>query len=111
MAFYTDADGTGSSMFDDEDHSGHVGGWHHLAATWDASTRARAIYVDGVLTASDANGPTTPYYDGAPTRIGGDTNSGALVLPFDGLIDEVKVFGCAADETAIARDHADGWPW
>ena len=44
---------------------------------------------------------------------GADTNNGAVAssITFDGIIDEVKIFGCAVDATQAATDYADGWPF
>ena len=113
ISWYTDTSSFQSPLLDGEDHSGHVGSWHHLVGVWDMATGERAIYVDGVETASDTSGPLVPEYDGTPTRIGADTNSGAVAtsITFDGVIDEVKIFGCAVDATQAATDYADGWPF
>ena len=111
VSFYTDTTLDNTPLLDGLDHSGHVGDWHHLAATWDPSTGVRAVYVDGVQTGTDDLGPPTAAYDGTPTRIGADTNDSTVVLPFHGAIDEVKIFGCAVTADEVAADHAAGWPW
>jgi hypothetical protein len=111
VAFYTDTTLDNTPLFDGLDHGEHQGGWHHLAATWDPGTGVRTVYVDGVQTATDGLGPPTAAYDGTPTRIGADTNDSSPVLPFDGAIDEVKIFGCAVTAEEVAADHASGWPW
>ena len=111
--FYVDTPTYNDPLRDGTSHLAHIGGWHHLVATWDAATRARTIWVDGVLTASDSNGPSVPYYDGSPTRIGADTNSGTIPtsITFDGLIDEVKIYNCAIDRSQVAADFAGSWPF
>ena len=111
LSLYTDTGNVDSPLLDEGDYADHNGSWHHILATWDADTGARSLYLDGVLTAMDSGGPLMPFYDGTPTRIGGDTNNGVLVLPFDGVIDEVKIFDCALGAEQAAMDHATGWPF
>jgi len=111
LSFYTDTPADQTPLLDAGPYDDHVGDWHHLVATWDPGTGRRAIYLDGVQTAEDDLGPPTAFYDGTPTRIGADTNSGSYTLPFHGTMDEVKVFGCAITAEEAARDHAEGWPF
>jgi hypothetical protein len=112
IAFYTDIPaGTSPPILDGGSYSAHIGTWHHLMATWDAATGERAVYVDGVETASDTDGPAASYFDGTPTIIGADTNNAANVLFFDGLIDEVKIFDCAVDAAAASADYSSNWPF
>jgi hypothetical protein len=69
--------------------------WHHLAATYDGATMK--VYVDGVLTASQAQTGTIA------------TNSNALVLGnqagygeyFGGTLDEVRVWNVARTQAQI----------
>ena len=110
LSFYTDTAGNGAPLLNGESHTDHVGSWHHIVATWDAESGTRALYLDGALSATDTDGPLTPYYDGTPTRIGGDTNSSTMVLPFDGIIDEVMILDCALSAVQVAQDYAGGWP-
>jgi hypothetical protein len=112
MAMYNNAntDIHTGELIDSSSHLAHVGGWHHLVGTWESTTGTQAIYVDGALVTT-ASGPTAISYDGAPTRIGADTNSGVGVLFFDGIIDEVKVLDCAMDATQVATDYTEGWPF
>jgi len=111
MSLYTDATATLGGLVDGGTYTGHVGNWHHVLVTADYTTGTRVIYVDGVQTATDTNAPATPFFDGAPTRIGADTDNGANVLAFDGRIDEVKIFDCPVDSTQAAADHASNWPF
>ena len=83
-----------------------------MAYHWPGNVRELENCVErAVLTASDALGPNVPVYDGAPTRIGADTNSGLDALNFDGLIDEVKILECALDATQVADDYTGSWPF
>ncbi len=77
--------------------------WTHVAMTYDATSGANKIYVDGVEV-------------GSRTRAGGtDTNDNDLLIgredsgaprPFDGLIDEVRVYSTALTGTQIATIFA-----
>ena len=112
VSWYTGdaADGM-NLLWDNSDYTGHIGGWHHLAATWNTDTGERVVYVDGVATVNDMSAPAYPYYDAVPARIGADTNSGSAVLFFDGGIDEVKMFACPLSADQVAEDFAVNWPF
>ena len=72
-----------------------VGGkWYHVALTFDGTT-AR-LYVNGVQEASAATGDWGGAYNVAVWV--GDTDS---TSPFDGMIDEVRVFNAALNATNI----------
>ena len=112
ISWYTGDELEGFNLLHDQtDYQGHVGSWHHLAATWNTDTGERTIYVDGTPTLTDANAPAIPWYDEVPVRIGSDTNNAAPVLFFDGLIDEVKMFDCPLDAGQVAVDFSQNWPW
>lgn len=74
------------------------GGVHHLAATYDAATGVKAMYIDGILVGM-VDGP-----DNVPIVSGGAANayigSSAGGEPFPGTLDEVAVWNRAlsADE-------------
>lgn len=74
-------------------------GWHHWACSYDAATRARQLYRDGVLVAAD----TSPaHYQGAGLVQVGRVD----YLPgmaFDGLLDEVAVYGVALNATQVSE--------
>ncbi|MEV8376619.1 LamG domain-containing protein [Kribbella sp. NPDC056861] len=69
-----------------------LGAWTHLAAVYDASAGQLAIYVNGVLTGSQAYKHTWDYAAG-PLRIGRATwVDGSMVDFFPGAIDDVNVY-------------------
>ncbi len=96
---------------DDRDYGSHVDRWHHLAATYDGEAGLVTIYVDGRATYQATGAPAQLGYDGAPLRIGMDTNWSAPGWGFVGDIDEVKLFGCVLDEPQVASDATSNWPW
>ena len=110
VSWYNDGASSNNVIITSATYSAHVGGWHHLLATW-SPTGAQAIYVDGVLAASGTSGPKSLTSDGAPFRVGADTNTGSPTLYFDGVIDEVKLFSCAVDATQVASDYSANWPF
>jgi RHS repeat-associated protein len=71
-----------------------AGRWYHVALTFDGTT-AR-LYVNGVQEASAATGDWGGAYNVAVWV--GDTDS---TSPFDGLIDEVRVFNAALNATNL----------
>jgi len=61
--------------------------WAHLAGTWDGTTKR--LYVNGVMVASSTSQIS---YDTQDVFLGADENSGALALPFDGELDDLRVY-------------------
>jgi RHS repeat-associated protein len=71
-----------------------AGKWYHVALTFDGTTGR--LYVNGVQEASAATGDWGGAYNVALWL--GDTDS---TSPFDGMIDEVRVFNAALNATNI----------
>jgi chitodextrinase len=72
--------------------------YYHVACTWDGTT-AR-LYLDGALSASSSQ-LVTPVANAAPLSIGqfgGDTDR------FDGVIDEVRIYGRALSPAEVQTD-------
>jgi hypothetical protein len=61
--------------------------WHHVAGTWDGTTKR--LYVDGVLVASVASAID---YDTHPIFLGADENSGSTVLYWNGTLDDLRIY-------------------
>lgn len=74
-----------------------TGAWHHVAGTWDGTTKR--LYVDGVPVASVA---ATLAYDTHPVYLGADQNNGTTVLYWDGAIDDVRVYSRVLNDSEIA---------
>ena len=75
-----------------------AGTWHHVAIVYSSSTAAQRIYVDGVLRASASFGEAL-IVNNAPLQIGAD--QGFAGREFDGLIDEVNVYGAALSQYQV----------
>lgn len=73
-----------------------VGEWHHLAMTWDGTTKRG--YLDGI---ADGMRAVPVENDTNPIVIGADLNTGMPVYPLDGALDEVWVFDRALDAAEI----------
>lgn len=79
-----------------------VGTWTHLAVTYDGAVLR--LYRNGVEEAT-RNATNTINYGPTPILIG--TAAGAFSF-FDGLIDELTLYGVALDQSTIGRIHAAG---
>jgi len=71
--------------------------WHHVAGTWDGTTKK--LYVDGTMVASVA---ATLSYDTHVIYLGADNNNGTTVLYWTGSIDDVRVYNRVLTDTEIA---------
>jgi hypothetical protein len=98
-AFYSDDLDTTGQYLD-------VGQWHHWACTFDAATRARKLYRDGVLVASDTSkavpqtGTGTFYLGASPWNAGEGY--------FDGAIDDWRIYNrplTAAEVQSLAAGN------
>ncbi len=84
------------------------GFWHHIAVSYDGYSTANGlkIYIDGtpetVSTEKDSLSATTVNSD--ELRIGSRIGH----IPFDGLIDEVKIYSCALTDAEIQADYNAG---
>ncbi len=74
-----------------------LGAWHHVAGTWDGTTKR--LYVDGALVSSIAS---TVTYDRHAVYLGADENNGVLALPFDGVLDDLRVYNRALPAAELA---------
>jgi len=76
-----------------------TGVWTHAAATWDGSTMR--IYQDGVLVGSQAKGGTLSTDDSVAVALGNQPGR-AWGRPFDGILDDVRVYNRALSTTEVA---------
>lgn len=77
--------------------------WHHFVCTFDSVTKMRKIYVDGVLSrAVVAAGNFTGTNTVEVGRTYGGSNS------FNGLIDDVRIYGETMTSMDVERLYAEG---
>jgi hypothetical protein len=76
------------------------GGWHHIACTYDGTTRMRRVYIDGVLKYSDTR-TTDLVVPATAFLIGGAAYSNLNY--YDGLLDEVMIYTRALKNNEIQR--------
>jgi len=75
-----------------------VGGWHHIVATWDGTTKR--IYIDGVLDGTED--ATVVDSDALPILIGKDKDGEKFLSPFAGVLDELVIYDHALSSGEIA---------
>lgn len=61
--------------------------WAHVAGSWDGTTKR--LYINGVMVASEASQIS---YDTHDIYLGADENGGSVALPFDGVLDDLRVY-------------------
>lgn len=87
-------------------HTEGDGAWHHIVAVFPDATM-RYVYVDGVLAASKTF--TQNYYTGTnQMAIGSNNRRTSLTDPFDGLIDDVRIWDEVLSNDAILAIYAAG---
>ncbi len=75
------------------------GAWHHVAATYDAATGVKALWVDGTQRFSTTHAGAIVSGGGATAMIGNTTGGGE---PFSGDIDDFALFRTALSAADIA---------
>jgi hypothetical protein len=81
------------------------GDWHHGCVTRKASDGTTNLYLDGVL--ADTDTLATGSMDANATmRIGGFQDSGGNAKNFDGLLDDVRIYGRVLDAADITALYA-----
>ncbi len=81
-----------------------VGHWHHVAWTYDDTSKAESLYVDGSAVASGNGTFGTPVYDTHPLMIGADIDFDNLNYGFDGLLEDVRIFSVARTPAQVLAD-------
>ncbi|HYV34555.1 MAG TPA: LamG-like jellyroll fold domain-containing protein, partial [Gemmataceae bacterium] len=77
-----------------------LGTWYHLAFTFDSLAAVQALYINGVLVASNASG-VTPAYDTHPVILGSDFNNETLGVFAGGKMDEARIWSVARSPVQI----------
>ncbi|MFZ1719720.1 MAG: LamG domain-containing protein [Candidatus Moraniibacteriota bacterium] len=83
--------------------------WHHFALVWDDSSSANTkLYIDGVSEAATTTGTfanVNSLANALTFRIGAESDNGN---PFDGKIDEVRIYNRALSATEVAALYNSG---
>jgi hypothetical protein len=74
------------------------GTWHHAAIRWTGTIKV--VSIDGV---DDASSVAMTDFDGGPVNIGADLDAGATIAPFDGLIDDLRIYDRALSPGEITE--------
>jgi DNA-binding beta-propeller fold protein YncE len=82
-----------------------AGAWYHFAATWKASTREMALYVDGVRVGSINDGISISSFTGTEFSLGALTGGGD---PSQADFDEVRISNVMRTAGQIYRDYQAG---
>ena len=89
----------------DEGYSIVDGKWHHIACTFNATTKIASIYVDGVLKGTITRDKVLSIIDNPGLRIG-NANSSNEHQTYSGDFDEVKVLPIAWTAEEVAAEYA-----
>lgn len=84
--------------------------WHHAVATFDNSTQLLTFYYDGRYLCSNTMGQS-PADGSQSLKIGSPDTTDSSDDPFDGLIDDVKVFNTVLNTSQIAYEYNQGKPF
>lgn len=84
--------------------------WYHVAGVYDAETATVKIYVDGELQASTTTGtiPSSITDEGSRFHIGAEDSAGTADSFYDGIIDEVRVYGDSLSKFEIENMYSWG---
>lgn len=96
LFFETTVTGTDYSYISQQS-GGTRGAWHHVAASWDGTTKR--LYIDGALVASAA---ATGLDSNALALVGADVDMGTITLHYTGLMDELDLFDRALTDAEVA---------
>ncbi len=92
----------GTASNSDAAYAVNDGKWHHVAGVRNSTTSSVYMYVDGKLIYSDVGGvPGTGFNVSNNTLIGSNPCTGGYALPFQGNIDEVRIWNTARSEAQI----------
>ncbi|MHC4608626.1 MAG: LamG domain-containing protein, partial [Planctomycetota bacterium] len=74
--------------------------WCHVAGVFDGAAQTVKLYIDGAVVEEGTVGFGTLHDSSAPFAIGMNYDSGAPIQPFEGLVDEARVYA-----KALSRDE------
>lgn len=82
--------------------------WTHLAAVFDSTAQALYIYIDGQRSSAAGAPFSTVYNPDEPLLIGAGDMGSSQRYYFNGLIDEVEIFGRALSAAEVQSIYAAG---
>lgn len=90
--------GGGDARLDGPDIGEDV--WHHVALRWDGTTLSMMVdrNVPGIVSL-----PANLSFSGGALTIGADRESGAFMYPWDGSMDELRIYNRALSDAEIAN--------
>ncbi len=78
--------------------------WHHVVLTYDQSaTGTVSLYVDGAIDSSNSNGNAWSWTAGQPIWLG--LSQDAYWRPYDGQLDDFRIYNRILTDTEIASIH------
>jgi hypothetical protein len=84
-----------------------LGQWHHVAFTFDDSTKEQALYINGARVATSQSNRSIGY-DNKPVLLGHDINFGAFNFPLHGRVDEASIYNRALTGDEMASIYNAG---
>ncbi|MDM5264393.1 DUF5011 domain-containing protein [Sulfurovum sp. XTW-4] len=84
------------------------GAWHHIAAVREGSTGDTILYVDGTEESSFNFTSTGGFAASTPVTIGYFINNSSASFYFDGMLDEIAVYGSALSPFEITQHYQNG---
>jgi hypothetical protein len=78
-----------------------AGVWYHVAAVFDAQAQTMTLYLDGEQEATRWVAFDSINASTAPFMLGANMSNGSVVQPFDGQLDEWRVYSRALSESEI----------
>ncbi|HWC66681.1 MAG TPA: PKD domain-containing protein, partial [Acidimicrobiales bacterium] len=103
---FTSADGSFQDSVNTPNGSIQPGKWYHFAGVMDRDTGRLDAYLNGELVASGFVRPTDAFLTSKPLLIGQTFETSAGFSPFNGAIDEVRLWDSARSQPDIRRDMA-----
>jgi len=103
--FYSTPDGTTTKTVT-SDSALVTNTWYHLEVTYDGTTIK--MYVNGVQQSSTTT--TTSIYPSTTNFVIGGNDGGATANPFNGIIDDVRIYNYARTQKQVVSDMNAGHP-
>lgn len=83
--------------------------WKFIVFTMDEVTDIQRLYVDGAEVATGSFTGSIPY-DTNPVILGGAIENGNPDFPFNGILDDVKIYNTVISATQIVNEFTNGLP-